>query len=182
MSLTPHPNSVVTDNVLTCTIHHDTRQTIDRRADHIPQHFISLHDEISSLDTKLQSVKSNIDEKFNSLNATFDTRLNRLDTKLDGKINSLNTKFDDSFHTLNDKIDTWEHKLDDKINTLGTKFNSEINRLQINLFNEINKITKFGDHPKQPIYEFNWIVISIEIPRIKAANRMAEIITLSVCK
>ena len=25
----------------------------------------------------------------------------------------------------------------------------------------------FGDHRKQPIYEFNWIVISIEIPLIK---------------
>ena len=40
----------------------------------------------------------------------------------------------------------------------------------------------FGDHRKQPIYEFNWIVISIEIQLIKTANRMAEIITLFVCK
>ena len=38
----------------------------------------------------------------------------------------------------------------------------------------------FGNHWKQPIYEFNWIVISIEL--IKTANRMAKIITLSVCK
>ena len=40
----------------------------------------------------------------------------------------------------------------------------------------------FGDHRKQLIYEFNWIVISIEIQSTKAANRMAKIITLSVCK
>ena len=40
----------------------------------------------------------------------------------------------------------------------------------------------FGDHRKRPIYEFDWIVISIEIQLIKTANRMAEIITLFVCK
>ena len=40
----------------------------------------------------------------------------------------------------------------------------------------------FGDHRKQPIYEFNWIVISIEIQLTKTANRMAKIIILSVCK
>ena len=40
----------------------------------------------------------------------------------------------------------------------------------------------FGDHRKQLIDEFNWIVISIEIQLTKTANRMAKIITLSVCK
>ena len=40
----------------------------------------------------------------------------------------------------------------------------------------------FHDHRKQPIYECNWIVISIKILLIKTANRMAKIITLSVCK
>ena len=40
----------------------------------------------------------------------------------------------------------------------------------------------FGDHRKQPIYKFNWIVISIEIQLIKTTNRMAETITLFVCK
>ena len=40
----------------------------------------------------------------------------------------------------------------------------------------------FGDHRKQPIYEINWTVISVEIQLIKTANRMAKIITLSVCK
>ena len=40
----------------------------------------------------------------------------------------------------------------------------------------------FGDHRKQPISGFNWIVISIEIHLIKTANQMAKIITLSVCK
>ena len=41
----------------------------------------------------------------------------------------------------------------------------------------------FCDHRKQRIYEFiNWIVISIEIQLTKTANRMAKIITLSVCK
>ena len=40
----------------------------------------------------------------------------------------------------------------------------------------------FGDHRKQLIYEFNWIIISIEIQLTKTANRMAKIITLSVCK
>ena len=38
----------------------------------------------------------------------------------------------------------------------------------------------FGDHRKQPIYKFNWPVISIKIQLIKTANRMAKIITLSV--
>ena len=33
----------------------------------------------------------------------------------------------------------------------------------------------FGDHRKQPIYEFNWVVD-------KHVNRMATVITLSVCK
>ena len=36
----------------------------------------------------------------------------------------------------------------------------------------------FGDHRKQPICEFNWIVISIEIQLIKLQNRMAKIITI----
>ena len=36
----------------------------------------------------------------------------------------------------------------------------------------------FGDHRKQPIYEFNWIVSSIAVELIKTANRMAKIITL----
>ena len=40
----------------------------------------------------------------------------------------------------------------------------------------------FGDHRKQLIYEFNWTLISIEIQLTKTANRMAKIITLSVCK
>ena len=40
----------------------------------------------------------------------------------------------------------------------------------------------FGVHRKQPIGEFNWIVISIEIQLIKAANQLAKLITLSVCK
>ena len=39
-----------------------------------------------------------------------------------------------------------------------------------------------GDHRKQPIDEFNWIVISVEIQLIKTAHQMAKIITLSVCK
>ena len=38
----------------------------------------------------------------------------------------------------------------------------------------------FGYHRKQPIDEFNWIVISIEIQLIKTANRMAKLITLFV--
>ena len=40
----------------------------------------------------------------------------------------------------------------------------------------------FGDHRKQRIYEFNWVVISIEMQLIKTSNRLAEIITLFVCK
>ena len=40
----------------------------------------------------------------------------------------------------------------------------------------------FGDHRKQPIYEFNWVVISIEMQLIKTSNRLAEIITFFVCK
>ena len=44
------------------------------------------------------------------------------------------------------------------------------------------KTRVLGDHGKQPIYEFNWIIISIEIQLIKAANRMTKITTLFVCK
>ena len=38
----------------------------------------------------------------------------------------------------------------------------------------------FVHHWKQPIYEFNWIVFSIEIHLIRTANWMAKIITLFV--
>ena len=40
----------------------------------------------------------------------------------------------------------------------------------------------WGDHRKQPIYKFDWIVISIKIQLIKTANLMAKIITLSIWK
>ena len=40
----------------------------------------------------------------------------------------------------------------------------------------------FGDHRKQAVNEFDWIVISIEIQFRKTANRMAKIITFSVGK
>ena len=40
----------------------------------------------------------------------------------------------------------------------------------------------FGNHRRQPINEFDWIVISTEIQLVKTANLMAKIITLPVCK
>ena len=40
----------------------------------------------------------------------------------------------------------------------------------------------FGEHRKQPIYEFNSIIIAIEIQLIINANQMSEIIALFVCK
>ena len=46
MSLTSHANSVITDNVLTCTVHHGTRRTIGRCDDNIPQHFISFFEDM----------------------------------------------------------------------------------------------------------------------------------------
>ena len=39
----------------------------------------------------------------------------------------------------------------------------------------------FDDTRKQPIYEFNWMIISVEIQLIKPANQMTKF-TLSVCE
>ena len=101
----------------------------------------TLCDEIASLNTKLQNVESKIDDKLNSLNTTFSTEIHSLETKLHDQINSVDAKFDDKFHTLNKKIDTMENRLDNNILTLETKVDSEINSLKTNLHDEVSKLS-----------------------------------------
>ena len=212
MSLTPHANSVVTDNVLTCGVHHDTRRTIDRRDhDNIPQHFIlffedmfrrnvgqiredtsslldskfsvlqtdihQLHDNISSLDNKFTTLQdqftgfqSTVHQEISNVDAKLNTVQNHFENTLHDEISSLDTNISDLATSVKTSQDQLGFELRSEMKHSFKSFQQQIQAdLQIEMF---TLDSKFSASQKQIQSTLDEVISSLETKLFNLDNKL----------
>ncbi|WP_418456571.1 Bdr family repetitive protein [Borreliella lusitaniae] len=77
----------------------------------------NLQKDISSLDTKIDSVEKNLNIKIDSVKNELNAKIDSLNTKIDNVEKNLNTKIDSVKNELNTKIENVEQNLRRDLNT-----------------------------------------------------------------